>query len=134
MANPTEKTNEQSEADEPRTHNKRPSAAATAGAVLALVTIAVVFLVKYTFGGPGLATTWPLFLICIGVILAIQRYFGLALGLVGFFGLWFAANLGAFSFARAWPFTLIIIAVAVVIEYFRARTGSSPGPQSETRK
>ena len=52
---------------------KFPSAAATAGTVIALVTVAVVFLVKYTFGGPGLATMWPLFLICIGVILAIVR-------------------------------------------------------------
>ena len=44
------------------------------------------------------------------------------------------ANLGAISFARAWPISLIIIAAAVVIEYFRARKGQAPGPKSETRK
>jgi hypothetical protein len=107
---------------------------ATVGAVIMIVAVAAVFITSYTFDGPSISDTWPGLLVAVGVVLALARYYGLALGVVGFFGVLLAANLVPFSFRRAWPLTLIVVAVAVVIEFLRARAGHSPGPQSEARK
>lgn len=113
---------------------KAPSLLATIGAVFIIVTIGAMFLVRYTFDGPGLGSTWPALFVAVGLVLLLARYLELGIGVVGLFGIILAANLGAFSLKRAWPFFIIIVAIAVVVGFLRARAGKAPGPSSATRK
>lgn len=114
--------------------SKAPSLLATIGAVFIIVTLGVMLLVRYTFDGPGLGTTWPALFVAAGVVLMMARYLELGIGVTGLFGIFLAANLDAFSLKRAWPFFIIIVAIAVVVGFLRARAGKSPGPESTIRE
>ncbi len=105
-----------------------------AGFVIIVMALAVMFLIRYTFGGPGLLVTWPLFFVAIALALAVAKYWELGIVLGGVFGVWLAANLGAFPLGRAWPFWLIFVLLAAVVGYLRSRRAEAPGPTSSVRK
>lgn len=113
---------------------RSPSILAAVGAVILIVTIAGVFLVAYTFDGPGFGKTWPALPLSIGLVLMLARYIELGLVVVGLFGMLLMSNLDLLSFRRAWPLCIVIVAIAVLIGFLRARAGKAPGPESTIRE
>ncbi len=104
------------------------------GAVVILASLAGILLVKYTFDGPGIRSTWPVLFIGIGIVLAVAGYYEIALVAVFVFAVILGGNLNIYSLRRAWPFTIAVIPVAVLLGYLRAKAGSGPGPESDVRK
>ncbi len=103
------------------------------GFVAVVLALTVMFLVKYTFNGPGLSVTWPLFFLAVALWAFVAKYWELAIGLGGIFGVWLAANLGAFSLKKAWPFWLLFVILAALVGYLRAKGRQGPGPKSKVR-
>ena len=103
------------------------------GFIVVVLALAVMLLARYTFGGPGLSVTWPLLLVGLSVALFLAKYWELGIVFGGVFGVWLAANLGAFPLKKAWPFWLLFVILAAVVGFLRARSGQAPGPKSKVR-